>query len=110
MSPRVPVNPDLLHWALERSGISADALAKKFPKLSNWLGGKLAPTMKQLEAFADSRFSHAVQGTVVPPEHRSVGYHLPLPATSSLVSELPTPSWYGGGYFCSLRLSDGQGA
>ncbi len=54
MTTRVPVNPDLLHWALERAGVSADALAEKFPKLNDWLRGELAPTLKQLEAFANT--------------------------------------------------------
>ena len=66
---RVPVNPDLLHWALKRAGVSADALAKKFPKLNDWLGGVLAPTLKQLEAFANT--THTAIGLLIlqhPPE------------------------------------------
>ena len=43
MSIQVSVNPDLLHWALEHAGVSADAIAKKFPKLNDWPGGELAP-------------------------------------------------------------------
>lgn len=52
LSTRVSVNPDLLDWALERAGVSTDALEAKFPKLREWLTGELAPTLKQLEAFA----------------------------------------------------------
>ncbi|APZ42526.1 ImmA/IrrE family metallo-endopeptidase [Acidihalobacter ferrooxydans] len=52
MSQRVAVNPELLHWALARAGVSADTLTGKFPKLRNWLAGELMPTLKQLEAFA----------------------------------------------------------
>ena len=66
MSTRVPVNPDLLHWALERAGIGADALTKKFPKLNNWLGGELAPTLKQLEAFANT--THTAIGLLFLPQ------------------------------------------
>ena len=66
MSTRVQVNPDLLHWALERAGISADVLAKKFPKLNNWLGGELAPTLKQLESFANT--THTAIGLLFLPQ------------------------------------------
>jgi len=66
MSTRVPVNPDLLYWALERAGISADALAGKFPKLNDWLGGELAPTCKQLEAFAKA--THTAIGLLFLPQ------------------------------------------
>jgi Zn-dependent peptidase ImmA (M78 family) len=52
MTTRVAVNPELLHWALDRAGITADALSGKFPKLEAWLRGELAPTLKQLESFA----------------------------------------------------------
>ncbi len=43
MNTRVAVNPDLSHWALERAGVSAGALAEKFPKLNDWLGGSMRP-------------------------------------------------------------------
>ena len=66
MSTRVPVNPDLLHWALKRAGVSADELAKKFPKLNDWLGGELAPTLKQLEAFASA--THTAIGLLFLPQ------------------------------------------
>ena len=66
MSIRVPVNPDLLHWALERADVSADALVEKFPKLNDWLGGRLAPTLKQLEAFANT--THTAIGLLFLPQ------------------------------------------
>jgi len=75
MTTRVPVNPDLLDWALERAGVSADALADRFPKLHEWLSGELAPTLKQLEAFAAS--THTAIGLLFlpqPPEES-----LPIP-------------------------------
>ncbi|MXX97526.1 MAG: ImmA/IrrE family metallo-endopeptidase [Rhodothermaceae bacterium] len=75
MSTRIQVNPDLLHWALQRAGVSADALADKFPKLNDWLGGVLAPTLKQLEAFANT--THTAIGLLFlphPPEEP-----LPIP-------------------------------
>ena len=66
MSTRVPVNPDLLGWALERAGVSADALVGKFPKLREWLTGELAPTLKQLEAFASA--THTAIGLLFLPQ------------------------------------------
>ena len=49
---RVDVEPALLAWACERSGLDADKLASKFPKLPKWEARELAPTLKQLENFA----------------------------------------------------------
>ena len=49
---RVPVEPDLLRWARERAGYSAEALAHRFPKYEGWERGEVKPTLKQLEAFA----------------------------------------------------------
>ena len=75
MSPRVPVNPDLLHWALERAGARADTLAEKFPKLDAWLEGERAPTLKQLEAFANvTRTAVGLLFLTQPPEEP-----LPIP-------------------------------
>ncbi len=54
MNLRVEVNPDLLYWALDRADLSAHALAKKFPKLNDWLRGERSPTLRQLEAFANA--------------------------------------------------------
>jgi Zn-dependent peptidase ImmA (M78 family) len=49
---RVSVKPALLHWAIERAGMIADDLRKKFPKVLQWERGEVNPTLKQLEAFA----------------------------------------------------------
>ncbi len=89
MSMRVPVNPDLLHWALERAGVSADALAEKFPKLNDWLGGELAPTQKQLEAFANT--THTAIGLLLLP--RTPEEPLPIPDFRTLPgAQLSRPS------------------
>ena len=50
--PAVSVNPDLLRWAINRSGLLKEDLQQKFPKLDEWLSGDKDPTLKQLEAFA----------------------------------------------------------
>ena len=49
---RVPVKPELLHWACERAGVDVDALKEHFPKLPQWISRQAQPTLKQLEAFA----------------------------------------------------------
>jgi Zn-dependent peptidase ImmA (M78 family)/transcriptional regulator with XRE-family HTH domain len=49
---RVDVNPDLLAWARERSGVALDDLTRRFPKLAEWEEGDRSPTLRQLEQFA----------------------------------------------------------
>ena len=49
---RVAVEPGLLRWASERSGISADSLRRRFPKFEAWENKEVRPTLKQIEAFA----------------------------------------------------------
>ncbi len=49
---RVPVNPELLHWALRRSGRTPEGLSSRFKKLGDWLEGRVQPTLNQLEDFA----------------------------------------------------------
>jgi len=51
---RVPVKPELLVWACERSGYTVDSFIEKHPKvrLKEWIAEETLPTLKQLEAFA----------------------------------------------------------
>lgn len=51
---RVPVKPELLVWACERSGYTVDSFIEKQPKvrLKEWIAEETLPTLKQLEAFA----------------------------------------------------------
>lgn len=50
--PTVAVNPELIRWAIDRSGLSEEELRKKFPRLSEWRAGDKQPTFRQLETFA----------------------------------------------------------
>jgi Zn-dependent peptidase ImmA (M78 family) len=49
----LPVSADVIQWARLRSGRSFDDLAKHLPKLSEWEGGRSAPTFKELEELAN---------------------------------------------------------
>lgn len=49
---RVTVDPSVLRWAIERSGVSRTELRRRFPKLNAWEQRQIQPTMPQLEAFA----------------------------------------------------------
>ena len=46
------VKPDLLQWAIERSGLPEEFLFEKFPKLEAWISLEKQPTLKQLQSFA----------------------------------------------------------
>ena len=68
---RIHINPELLHWARERSGIAQEDLAAKFKKLPEWESGETRPTLKQAEAFAHA--VHVPLGYLFlsePPEER----------------------------------------
>jgi Zn-dependent peptidase ImmA (M78 family) len=51
---RVAVNPELLVWARQRSGLPARVLAERFPMLAAWERGAQQPTFKQLESYAQA--------------------------------------------------------
>lgn len=50
--PVVAVQPELIRWAILRSGLPSAELLRKFPKLEAWESGKKQPTLRQLEDFA----------------------------------------------------------
>lgn len=47
------LNPEVLEWACQRSGISREQIEKSFPKYSQWLDGTKNPTVRQLRMFAE---------------------------------------------------------
>lgn len=49
---RVAVKGELLRWARERSGLTIQALAQRFPKFGRWESEEAKPTLRQLEALA----------------------------------------------------------
>jgi transcriptional regulator with XRE-family HTH domain len=54
---RVQVRPELLRWARERAGFSAEVLARRIPQLRAWERGEANPTLKQLEKFAKATYA-----------------------------------------------------
>lgn len=49
---RIRVEPDLLRWAIRRSGNKVEDLLANFPSLSRWLAGEAYPSLGELEKFA----------------------------------------------------------
>jgi Zn-dependent peptidase ImmA (M78 family) len=86
---RVDIKPDLLRWAYERAGLTAEALAGTFPHLKAWELGEERPTLKQLERFAKA--THAPIGFLflpAPPEEKA-----PIPDFRTVANkEVPRPS------------------
>ena len=54
---RVGIGPEMLRWAIERSGHSPEYLQRRFPKLDAWEQGTVLPTFRQLEAFAKATYA-----------------------------------------------------
>jgi Zn-dependent peptidase ImmA (M78 family) len=52
MTEAVSVNPELIRWAIDRSGLAPEDLVEAFPKLGEWQRGERLPTFRQLELFA----------------------------------------------------------
>lgn len=51
------VAPEILRWAVERSGKDPGTLERRFPKLNAWLERESAPTLRQLEDFAAATYT-----------------------------------------------------
>jgi len=50
---RVDINPELLQWACERAGLDTQIVSRRVPQLHAWVEGKIKPTLKQVERFAN---------------------------------------------------------
>lgn len=85
---RAPVRPELLRWALKRSGRDMNDLVRRFPQLPAWERGEKQPTMKQLESFAEA--THTPFGYLFlpePPEER-----MPIHDFRTIHGEVRRPS------------------
>jgi len=54
---RIAVKPEVLDWAVVRSGKDRAKLKKRFAKLDEWERGEIEPTLKQLEDFARATYT-----------------------------------------------------
>lgn len=52
MKVEVAVRPDVLTWALERSELPEEVIAKRFPKMDEWMSGSKKPTLVQAKDIA----------------------------------------------------------
>ena len=101
---RVPVNPELLRWARERTGATQEDLTAKFKKLPEWEDGQTQPTLKQAEAFA--RVLHVPIGYLFlsePPEEA-----ISIPDFRTLTDDAitrPSPNLLDTIYACQERQS-----
>ena len=102
MPARVEMNPQLLVWARERSGLHVDDLTRRFPKLPEWEEGEAQPTLKQLEGFAQA--THTPVGFLFLPEPPEE--HIPIPDYRTIrdtgVSR-PSPDLLDTIYQCEQR-------
>lgn len=99
---RVPVKPELIEWAIERSRRDPAALSEKFAKLDQWLAGDALPTLKQLESFAAA--THTPFGYFFLPAPPAEP--LPIPDFRTLDSAAiarPSPDLLDTIYLCQQR-------
>lgn len=99
---RAPVRPELLRWARERAGLSAEALARRIPQLEAWEQGDAQPTLKQVEKFAKATYTPV--GFLFlrePPVER-----VPIPDFRTVAAERvdrPSPDLLDTIYICQQR-------
>jgi hypothetical protein len=66
MTIRIEGQGELIRWARKRARADIESLATRFPKIAEWERGDTAPTLKQLEDFANA--THAPIGFLLLPE------------------------------------------
>lgn len=99
---RVDVEPALLAWVRERSGLDDEYLEGRFPKLGAWESQEIKPTLKQLEAFASA--THTPFGLLLLPEPPDE--EIPLPDFRTMrdqAGEVPTADLLDTIYLCQQR-------
>lgn len=63
---RVDVAGDVLQWAVQRAGWDQETVARRAPRLDDWITGARRPTLKQVEKFAND--THTPFGALFLPE------------------------------------------
>ena len=102
MVVRMAVEPALLAWAVDRVGMDAGELQKRFPSFDDWENGTVQPTFRQLERFANA--THAPLGYLflATPPHEDV----PIPDYRTLRNgrlARPSPDLLDTIYMCQAR-------
>ncbi len=54
MAIEVTIEPEVLKWALERSGLPENEIEKRFPKMKDWKSGTKKPTLPQAKKIAEA--------------------------------------------------------
>ncbi|MCY4431772.1 MAG: ImmA/IrrE family metallo-endopeptidase [Rhodospirillales bacterium] len=102
MTVRVPVRPELLRWARERSRIAPERFEKRFPRFHAWERAEPHPTYRQLEGFAKAtRTPIGFLFLAEPPEQP-----LPIPDFRTIADRpvgRPSPDLLDTLYLCQER-------
>lgn len=85
MRTEVNVNANILTWAIDRAGYDLHEFAEKMPKINDWISGKKAPTVKQLENF--SKKVHLPYGYLFLPEPPKEKLPIPFFRTNNSQTE-----------------------
>ncbi len=86
---RVDVAGDVLHWAVQRAGWDEETVARRAPRLDDWITGAQRPTLKQVEKFAND--THTPFGALFLPEPPVED--VPIPDLRTLGNQaVPRPS------------------
>jgi len=99
---RVAVRPELLRWARERAGRTAESLVARFPRLRAWEDEEARPTLKQVESFAKA--VHVPVGYLF--LHEPPDEPLPIPDLRTVAGGTirpPTPDLLDTVYLCQQR-------
>ena len=99
---RTTVSPRLLVWVRERAGLAQEDLTGKFKKLGEWESGKVQPTIKQMEALADT--VHVPAGYLFLSEPPKESLHIPdFRTLSGTAVSRPSPDLIDTIHACQER-------
>ena len=75
MADTVNINPNLIHWAIDRSGLAEEDLLEVFPKLDDWTPESLTKLLETRQQELNVSFGRiaqpirvALSGTTVSPQ------------------------------------------